>query len=78
MGFFNGLPHLMIRTVMSFIVAPEEMGKIFALLSIIMSLVGLISNLIYPSVYNATIYINSGTYNFVSLGIHIIAGLAVL
>lgn len=75
-SIFDGLPHLMIRTIMSFIIAPEEMGKIFAVLSIITSLEGMVSSLVYPLIYNATIDINSGIYNFVSFGIHILAIIA--
>uniref|UniRef100_A0A6P7F0I3 Proton-coupled folate transporter-like n=1 Tax=Diabrotica virgifera virgifera TaxID=50390 RepID=A0A6P7F0I3_DIAVI len=78
LGCFGGLTMLMWKTVMSYMLRPEEMGNIMALMSIIQSLISLLSGLVYPAIYNATINTNSGLYNYLSLGINVIVGISIL
>ncbi|XP_072386947.1 probable peptidoglycan muropeptide transporter SLC46 [Diabrotica undecimpunctata] len=78
LGCFGGLTMLMWKTVMSYMLRPEEMGNILALMSILQSLISLLSGLVYPAIYNATINTNSGLYNYLSLAINIIVGISIL
>lgn len=75
---FGALSGLMWKTLLSYMVAPDEIGKILAVGSILGSLNGLVANLAYSNIYNATININSGIFNFVSFGIHIVVIILVI
>ncbi|CAG9854727.1 unnamed protein product [Phyllotreta striolata] len=77
-NFFDSFPMLMLTMVLAKMVSPEEMGKILALISVISSLVNMLSNVLYPLVYNATIDSFIGLFNFVSFGFNVISGLAII
>ncbi|CAH1142293.1 unnamed protein product [Phyllotreta striolata] len=66
------LPILMLKTLMSFMLPPEDMGKIFALMYIIVTFDHMVFSIFYPLIYNATLDINSGIYNYFTLGIHVL------
>ncbi|XP_072376203.1 probable peptidoglycan muropeptide transporter SLC46 [Diabrotica undecimpunctata] len=77
-SIFNGVSMLMWRTVMSYMLRPDEMGKIFALINILQSLVNVLSSLVYPAVYNATLNTNSGIYNFMTCAVHGVVAISIL
>ncbi|CAH1104627.1 unnamed protein product [Psylliodes chrysocephalus] len=77
-GIFNGIQGIMIRTIISYIVSPEEIGKIFALQSIIMNVNMMLSNLLFQAIYNATLETDSGIFYFVSATINGLAGVGIL
>ncbi|XP_056647362.1 proton-coupled folate transporter-like isoform X2 [Diorhabda sublineata] len=75
---FGGLASLMWKTLLSYMVPPDEIGKILALVTIINNLNNLLSSLVYTNIYNATIDTNSGIFNFVSFGIHVVVLIIIL
>ncbi|XP_028128381.1 proton-coupled folate transporter isoform X2 [Diabrotica virgifera virgifera] len=77
-NIFNGVTMLMWRTVMSYMLKPDEMGKIFALMNILSSLINVLSSLAYPAVYNATLDTNSGIYNFMTCAVNGVVFISIL
>ncbi|XP_072386971.1 probable peptidoglycan muropeptide transporter SLC46 [Diabrotica undecimpunctata] len=75
---FGGLCTTMVRTLISFMVLPHELGKVYATSSAIDSVAQLLSSSIYPQIYNATINSNSGFFYFISMGIYGILALVIL
>lgn len=59
----------MVRSLVSKILPNEEVSKVFALIVISESMVGLLGSPIYTSIYNATISKDATLYNFVSAGL---------
>ncbi|CAG9858542.1 unnamed protein product [Phyllotreta striolata] len=77
-SFFEGFPMLMLTMILSKLVSAEEMGKILALISVIGSLIGMLTSVMYPLIYNATIHSFIGLFNFVSLGFWVLSGSATI
>ncbi|XP_057669452.1 proton-coupled folate transporter-like [Diorhabda carinulata] len=75
---FRGMGGIMLRTVTSFIISSQEMGKVFAVISILTSLDELTANIIYPMVYNATLHTNSGIFNYMSLGMMAVGSILII
>lgn len=57
------------RTLMSKIVDPDEIGKVFSFLMPVETLLGIVVYPIYTLVYNSTIDSAPSTYNFVTAGV---------
>ncbi|CAG9826861.1 unnamed protein product [Diabrotica balteata] len=75
---FGSLSGSMIKSLMSFMVERQELGKLYAASGVLDSLAGLISMTLYPQIYNATININNGIFYFVNMGIYAVLALVVL
>lgn len=64
----------MTKSLMSKLVDANEAGKIFALFTLMQNLLGLLGSPIYTTLYNATIDVNPGAFNFMSSGIYAFSG----
>lgn len=63
----------MLRTLMSKLVPPEEMGKLFALIVPLEILTSIAVSPIYTIVYNSTIDVLPSAYNFLTAGFTVMA-----
>ncbi|XP_057670594.1 hippocampus abundant transcript 1 protein-like [Diorhabda carinulata] len=69
-GAIGGVSVPMLRTLVSKSVSVDEVGKVFSTIMATAYLIGLGGGPLYSFVYNATISINSGIFNYLSAGIH--------
>ncbi|KAH8277654.1 hypothetical protein KR018_003050 [Drosophila ironensis] len=66
LGIFKSLVNPMCRTMITNLLPPEERGKIFALLGILLNLSPLLSSSLYFAVYTKTLNTDPGIFNLVS------------
>lgn len=57
------------RTLLSKVVEPDEVGKVFSVLLLLETLLGAVVYPVYSLLYNATIETLPSAYNFVTSGI---------
>ncbi|CAG9857231.1 unnamed protein product [Phyllotreta striolata] len=77
-GMFSGLANPMLRTIIAKLVDPEELGRIFSLITVITTIILLVSSLSYVQLYNATLRVHPETYNYLSLGLNSFAIVVVI
>lgn len=64
----------MTKSLMSKLVDAGEAGRIFALFTLVQNLLGLLGSPIFTTLYNATINVNPGAFNFLSAAIYWFSG----
>uniref|UniRef100_A0A0K8VTP2 Proton-coupled folate transporter n=1 Tax=Bactrocera latifrons TaxID=174628 RepID=A0A0K8VTP2_BACLA len=70
-GLMSGILGPMLQSIVSLAVSPNEIGKIYSLASCLQTLSPLLSAPLYTFVYNNTLDIYPGFYNFISTGLHV-------
>lgn len=64
----GGASTAMARSIISKVTSKNEAGKVFSLISAVLTVSGFISSPMYTWVYNATLNSYSGAYNLCSVG----------
>lgn len=68
----SGVVSPMCRSLISKLVAKEESGKIFSITITVESLTGLVGAPLYTFMYNYTLDINPGAFNFLTSGFFVV------
>ncbi|KAL9916081.1 proton-coupled folate transporter-like [Glossina fuscipes] len=72
LGLMRGVMGPMSRAILSHVAPATEVGKIYALTTSLESLSPLISSPLYTIVYNATLSLYPGAFNFLSAGLYLL------
>ncbi|XP_017475985.1 PREDICTED: proton-coupled folate transporter-like [Rhagoletis zephyria] len=70
-GFMSGITAPMLQAIISFAVPSNEIGKVFSLSSCVNTLTPLAAAPLYTLVYNHTLNIYPGLFNFISVGLYV-------
>ncbi|CAG9857230.1 unnamed protein product [Phyllotreta striolata] len=77
-GVFSGMANPMLRTMLTKLIVPGEMGKVFSLIMVVNNFCLLGAALTYQEIYNDTMKTKPETFNYVSIGLNSIVAVIVI